>query len=290
MNGPSRWALAGALAGAAAGVVAFAPAHWVAWAVHQASQGHVILADAQGSVWSGRARLTLTGGHGSRDALTLPGQLSWDLGWDLGSRPGGPLTGPRSTAAGSAPGHTGPAGRLSLRHDEFMPRPVTLRLQAGLGSWTIALHARQPQEPSALLQAPAAWLAALGTPWNTLQPSGQLRVSSTGASLQWIQGRLRLDGALVLEAEDMASRLSTLDRLGSYRAVVSGGGTSAEVATLQLSTTDGALLLSGTGQWIGPRFRLRGEARAAPGQDAALQNLLNLIGRRDGARSLLSIG
>ena len=95
---------------------------------------------------------------------------------------------------------------------------------------------------------------------------------------------------MVLEAADMASRLSTLPRLGSYRAVINGSGTAVETATLQLSTLDGPLQLSGMGQWVGPRFRLRGVASAAPGQEAALQNLLNLIGRRDGARAVLSIG
>jgi general secretion pathway protein N len=36
--------------------------------------------------------------------------------------------------------------------------------------------------------------------------------------------------------------------------------------------------------------RFRGDAHAAPGAEAALANLLNIIGRRDGARSVISIG
>lgn len=285
MTSPFRWALAGALVGSLAGVVAFAPARWVGWALSEATDGRIILADAQGTAWSGQARVTLTGGPGSRDALTLPGRLSWDLGLDPAWRSGWPWSMP---AAGAESG--GLAGRLTLHHSECMPTAVALRLQPGIGRWVLSLPARKPGGPTALMQWPAAWLTALGTPWNTLQPSGQLRLSSPGLSLQWAQGRLRLEGAAVLEAEDMASRLSTLERLGSYRAAVSGGGSGAETATLQLSTTDGALLLNGSGQWTGPRFRLRGEARAAPGQEAALQNLLNLIGTRDGARSILSIG
>jgi general secretion pathway protein N len=105
-----------------------------------------------------------------------------------------------------------------------------------------------------------------------------------------VEGRFRLQGAVLLEATDIASRLSTLPRLGSYRLTLTASGGGSDAAALQLSTTDGALLLSGSGQWTGARLRLRGEARAAPGQEAALQNLLNLIGTRDGARSILSIG
>ena len=57
-----------------------------------------------------------------------------------------------------------------------------------------------------------------------------------------------------------------------------------------LSTQTGALQLSGSGQ-LGPSgMRFRGEARAGAGAEQALANLLNIIGRRDGARSLISVG
>ena len=283
MTPATRWALTGALLGALAAAVVFAPARWVAWALLQTSQGRVVLGHAQGTVWSGHAQVTLTGGPGSRDALTLPGQLSWKLD---GSGDWGGL-----------------AARLTLRHPGLMPAPLVLRLQPGLGPWSLSLvEGRTPdttpgrpggasgQTSGAAVLWPAAWLTALGTPWNTLQPSGLLRLSSPGFTLQMAPGGPRLQGSLVLEATDIASRLSTLPRLGSYRVVVAGTGAGSEAATVQLNTLDGALLLSGSGQWTGARLRLRGEARAAPGQEAALQNLLNLIGTRDGARSILSIG
>lgn len=260
----ARWGWAGAMLGAAASLAAFAPARWAAWALVQASEGRVVLGHAQGTLWSGRARITLTGGPGSRDALTLPGELSWRLGWE-----------------GSSP-------RLTLRHSEWTPAPVALRLQPGIGQWAVSLP-EQPAQGGAALLWPAAWLTALGTPWNTLQPSGLLRLSSPGFALQRAGGRFLLQGTVLLEATDIASRLSPLPRLGSYRLTLTAGG-GGDAAALQLSTTDGALLLSGSGQWTGTRLRLRGEARAAPGQEAALQNLLNLIGTRDGARSILSIG
>jgi general secretion pathway protein N len=39
-----------------------------------------------------------------------------------------------------------------------------------------------------------------------------------------------------------------------------------------------------------PKFRFSGQASAAAGAEAALNNLLNIIGRRQGARSVISIG
>jgi general secretion pathway protein N len=92
-----------------------------------------------------------------------------------------------------------------------------------------------------------------------------------------------------VDALDMASRLSTLRPLGSYRLELqaAAGGHS---TTLNLSTLRGGLRLQGSGQWVGGRLRFQGEAQAAPGREPALDNLLNILGRRQGPRSILNIG
>jgi general secretion pathway protein N len=135
-------------------------------------------------------------------------------------------------------------------------------------------------------QWPAALLAGLGTPWNTLQLDGEVRLTTQALSVEWIEGRPRIAGRAELEASRIASRLSTLRPMGSYRITLQGG----TQATLRLETLEGSLQLSGTGQWVGQRLRFRGEASAVPGREGALANLLNIIGRRTGDRSLISIG
>ena len=144
--------------------------------------------------------------------------------------------------------------------------------------------------PGVIGHWPAAWLAGLGTPWNTLQLGGLLQLASPGLRLQSVQGRLSLHGALTLELQGVSSRLSALPVLGSYRLGLQGQPAGGESATLRLDTLDGALRLSGSGQWTGARLRFRGEAQAADGHAAALANLLNIIGRRQGALSVISIG
>ncbi|OYU93029.1 MAG: general secretion pathway protein GspN [Burkholderiales bacterium PBB5] len=144
--------------------------------------------------------------------------------------------------------------------------------------------------PAPLGQWPAGWLAGLGAPFNTLGLGGTLRAASPGFTLQSVAGRLQLAGALQLELQDASSRVSPLQVLGSYRLLLQGQAQGGDTATVQLQTTDGALLLNGTGQWTGGRLRFRGAAQAAPGQDAVLANLLNIIGRRQGAVSVISIG
>ena len=133
---------------------------------------------------------------------------------------------------------------------------------------------------------PSEWLSGLGTPWNTIRLQGQLLLRSEAVAVHYNAGRWQLDGRLTLDALDMASRLSTLRPMGSYRLQVQGGG----VPTIDLQTLQGSLQLRGQGQWTGGKLRFEGEAQAAPERQEALANLLNIIGQRMGARSLIKLG
>jgi general secretion pathway protein N len=97
---------------------------------------------------------------------------------------------------------------------------------------------------------------------------------------------MQLSGRAQLEAIDIASRLSTLKPMGSYRVTLAGGNPN----TLQLETLKGSLQLTGSGQWVGTRLHFDGVATAAPDRIDALSNLLNIIGRRDGARAIIKVG
>jgi general secretion pathway protein N len=257
-----RWVASGVVLGAIVVLVAFAPAAWLASAVQSATASRVLLADARGTVWSGSAVPVLTGGVGSRDAASLPGRMSWTLGLD------------------------GTALALRARHACCINGELLLRVVPGFGRLRIEL----PAAPGPIAQWPAAWLAGLGTPWNTLQPSGSMQLSSQGLVLDQVQGRWRLEGRAELALNSMASRVSTLDVLGSYKLSVDGGAAGTDVATLQLGTTSGALLLTGSGQFVASKLRFSGQASAAPGSETVLNNLLNIIGRRQGALSVITIG
>jgi general secretion pathway protein N len=261
-NAATRWAFWGAVVGALLGLVAFAPASWLASALSRATGQRLLLADAQGTLWNGSAQLVLAGGAGSRDAVSLPGRLQWQLR-------------PRFYGI-----------ELALNQPCCLEREVTLQLRLGLGRYQVVL----PAQPQALGQWPAAWLAGLGTPFNTMQLGGIVRFTSNGMTLESAQGRWRVVGGIDLDLLGVSSRLSTLDTLGSYRFSVRGGAASGDTATLNLDTLEGALRLNGSGQWAGSGVRFRGEASAAEGQEPALNNLLNIIGRRQGATSVISIG
>ncbi len=259
-----RWGLAGAAAGATAALVAFAPAAWLAGALAAATGERLLLADARGTVWSGSAAMVLTGGAGSHDASALPGRLQWSLAPD------------------------GPGLTLRARHACCINGELRLLLRAGLGRLRLELPPAQGGQ-GAIGQWPAAWLAGLGTPWNTLKPTGSLQLSSPGLAVESVQGHWLFSGSADLELGAMASRVSALDVLGSYRVRLQGDAASG-AASMQLSTTSGPLQLTGSGQWAASKLRFSGQASAEAGSESALNNLLNIIGRRQGALSLLSIG
>ena len=252
---PWRWAAAGALAGGLLALVLFAPARWLASLVRQASEEHVVLASPRGSLWQGSAQLVLSGGAGSLDAMALPGRVSWRI----------------------RPVWTG----LDVQLNAECCMRQAWQLQAspvGWGGMQLALSDSQSQWPAALL-------SGLGTPWNTVQAQGQLAASTHGLNVRWTQGRLVLAGRLQLDALQISSRLSTLRPMGSYRLTLLGGSPSA----LELSTLEGSLQLTGQGQWVGQRLVFDGAASATPGSVDALSNLLNIIGRRNGATAVIKV-
>ncbi|MBK9235769.1 MAG: type II secretion system protein N [Rhodoferax sp.] len=252
---PWAWAVFGALFGLIGATLWFAPAQWLARLVATQSSARVLLGDARGTVWHGSAQLILSGGTGSQSASRLPDRLEWTM---------------RPSWRGLD---------LSVHAPCCMPSPW--RMQAA-PRWA-GLTLRMEDHPT---QWPAELLIGLGTPWNTVQAHGTLLVSTRGLALLWIDGRLTVTGGAQVDAQDMSSRLSTLRPMGSYRLTLEGGSPT----VLRLSTLDGSLQLSGSGQWVGSRLRFEGEASAAPDRLDALSNLLNILGRRDGARAIIKVG
>ncbi|MCB2000796.1 MAG: type II secretion system protein N [Rhodoferax sp.] len=253
----SRWAWLGAIAGIAAGVLAFAPAAWLAAALHAGTGGRVQAAQPRGTVWNGSARLVLAGGAGSQDARVLPGRMAWQL---------------RPTWTGA---------RLQLRAECCMTRALDMTLALRWGGGSLAWADHDSQWPA---QALVGW----GAPWNTLQAEGRLLLTLQGLSLEWLAGRTRVTGSLSLDALALSSRLSTLRPIGSYRLRLIGNGSNGP-PELQLQTLEGSLQVSGQGRWTGARWNFRGQASASAQDQVVLGNLLNIVGRRQGAVSIIAV-
>jgi len=248
-------ALIGALLGLALALLVFAPARWLTDGVASSSGGHVLLDAPRGTVWNGSAQLVLTGGSGSTDAVALPERIEWQL----------------------RPQWNGL--RLQLLSACCTPQPLVVAVGFGWSGIRLAVADGGSAWPATLL-------SGLGTPFNTLRPEGTLSLRTTGLAVQLAQGRMVMSGRADIDIQNMASSVSQLRPLGSYRLSLQGG----DVPQLNLSTLDGPLRLSGNGSWVGNRLRFTGEATALPEREAALSVLLNLLGRRVGARSVITLG
>ncbi|AXA93610.1 type II secretion system protein N [Massilia sp. YMA4] len=225
-------------------LLVFFPAAWVAVLVERQTDGRLTLGDAQGTLWHGSA---FVGGAASRSgAVTplLPGRFTWRLS---------PLS-----LLGSV--------RMELSNPDALTQPVLFT-----GSW------RQWQLSPAALRLPADGLSGLGAPLNTLALSGRLQLAWTSLQLALVQRNVAVDGRTTLEMQDVSSRLTPIRPLGSYQLALDWRG---QQAGVNLSTTKGPLLLSGTGQLQQGRLQFSGQAEAAKGYEETLGNLLNLLGQR----------
>jgi len=290
-----RLAIVGAVIGLAGGLVASLPASLIANAVASATGDQFLLAEAEGTVWSGSAIAVLTGGKDSHDASVLPTRLEWRL----------------------RPRWNGMS--LHLTQDCCLAHGVDLRVRRSLDAWRVDIVGPDEQNappaetlpPAGLNSAdtaalagatplgqwPMGWLEGRGFPWNTIHPGGVLTLSTRNLSFAFKGGHWRTLGSTQVEIRQASSRLTTLDTLGSYRVLIQPDpstqlqpGEGASRALVWISTLDGALLIDGRGLIGATGVRIRAEAHAATGSEAALNNLLNLIGRRNGALSVISIG
>lgn len=235
-----------------------APAQWVASAIAQATGERIVLAEAKGSVWRGQASVVLApGADGGIARIGLPEALSWQLSpWKL-------LTG---------------SVDLTLAHPSSLMQP--LRLRADLSGRVELL--------ASTVRLPAAVLAGLGAPFNTIRPGGVISLS--WQRLEILRGRMT--GDVVGEWQFASSALTPVAPFGNYRLLVEGGypGT-----RLTLSTLSGPLELTGNGTIDEQgNFRFAGRARAQPAADpstrAQLAGLVLLLGPRDGDSAILSFG
>ena len=239
-------------------VAVFAPAAWIDYGLDRASLGRVRLADASGTVWRGEGRLVLAdqlpgerGGEPVVDGFAFPGRVSWRLS-----------VLPLMLGLVDA----------SVRIDP-MPEPVR-----------ISGHPAEVHVAAGSLDLPSVELSRLGSPWNTIRPSAALL-------LQWEALTIRqgtLDGRASLELREVASAMTPVRPLGSYRIEISGSG---QDVSLGLRTLSGPLRLEGSGKWerrAGLRFTASASAEGA--EQSRLQSLLALIGRREGERTIIRIG
>jgi general secretion pathway protein N len=248
------WSLAG-MVSVTLTVLAFFPAAWLAAIVEMQTAGRLTLGDAQGTLWRGSAFLGVAPGVNDPVTPLLPGRFAWRLSPMV-------LLG---------------VVDAELENTAAVSQPI--RVTGNWIQWQIS--------PAAVL-LPAERLAALGAPLNTIQPSGQMRLSWEQLQLVRQGGKSEMTGAMKLEINDVASRLSPVKPLGAYELALDWRG---QQASVTLKTVKGPMLLYGSGIFSNGRLQFSGTAQAEAGQEESLANLLNLLGqrRREGEQDVIAL-
>jgi general secretion pathway protein N len=248
------WLLAGLISVVATALI-FLPASWMSAVLESQTDGRFTLGDAQGTLWRGSAFIGAA--PSGRDPVTplLPGRFAWHLS---------PLA---------------LLGRIDAELENQSALLEPIRITGSWREWQIS--------PSAVL-LPAERLASLGAPLNTVQPSGQMRLSWKPLQLARRERTVDITGLMNLEMKDIASRLSPIKPLGAYNLALDWHGQQADVA---LTTIHGPMLLNGRGTVVNGRLHFSGKAEAEAGQEERLANLLNLLGqrRKEGGKDVIAL-
>jgi len=236
-------------------VLLFLPASWMSVLIERQTQGRLTLGDVQGSFWNGSGFIGVAAGVNDPVTPLFPGRFNWKVS---------PLI--LLTQLD-----------LELQNSEALSVPV--KIAGNFSEWHVS--------PSVLV-LPTERLEGLGAPLNTIGPSGKLHLSWN--NLQFVRDGLKLNaqGQLQLNLSEMASRLSPVRPLGSYKMSFDLQGTDADI---NLVTETGPMMLSGNGAVKAGHFQFSGKAWAQEGQEAKLANLLNLLGqrRKDGDKDVIAL-
>ena len=243
------------LLGAGLTLLVFFPAAWLALIVERQSGGRLTLGDAQGTRWRGSAFIGGAASAGGAVTPLLPGRFAWSVS---------PLV---------------LFGAVDVWLENAAALAQPLHLRGNWSQWTLSPDA---------LSLPAAGLAGLGAPLNTIAPSGSMRLTWSTLELSRVGQAVEIHGRTTLEMTDMASRLSALRPLGSYALALDWHG---QQAQLTLSSSRGPLLLDGKGTFEHGRLRFSGTAQAATGYEDTLANLLNFQGQRrpNGDKNIIAL-
>jgi general secretion pathway protein N len=219
------------------------PASWFAWALNHYSSGRVQLDPIAGTLWHGKGRLVYQ--HPPSTPFEF-GDTEWRINplWLL-------------------------VGSLQLNWQSQKPDTLintTVRMSSGQ---LILLETN--------LVFPAQLSSSLIPAAKLLSPTGQVRLQTDRLAMDRNNG---MSGGGDIQWQAAGSALSPVRPLGDYRLEVVGAG---KIANLKLTTTRGALELSGQGQWQTTTGKIQFNGTVTPRDRVDdLESLLSLLGENQG--------
>ena len=226
------------------------PASWLSSALSSQMGCRVMLHQASGTIWQGSAALAFSEANAAQGGCRDPIAVTERFQWATSCKP------------------MDLSCKTSLQFVAFN-QPQNLLLTRGGLEWS-----------ANEVKLPANVLAALGNPWSTLRPRGELDARWTDLKLAWGSAASTADGVIRIIISNLSSPISPVKPLGSYEIAANLGG---EGVNWTLSTTAGPLLLRGQGSVGGQsgQVQFSGEASAAPESQDSLIGLLSLLGKQE---------
>lgn len=237
------WLVAGLIA---AGITALSsmPASWLIPLIEQQTSGHLSLAEVDGSLWNGSAVVATSTSRDEPLTALVPGRLSWQI----------------------SPSMLMGIVDIDLANPSVTQEPIRIR-----GDWS------DVEIGPGSLNLPADGLSALGAPLNTLKPTGLMKVAWQSVGLKHRNEAWQITGKITIDLMQVASALSPVKPLGSYRLQFDWFD---REARLNLQSLSGPLLIEGNGRLVDGRLKFNGQASAQAGFESKLNALLVLLGQR----------
>ncbi|MFM8463729.1 MAG: type II secretion system protein N [Burkholderiaceae bacterium] len=220
------------------------PAAWLAPLIEQQSSGYLSLAEVDGSLWNGSAVIATSTTRDGPLTPLLPGRLRWQISPSL------------------------LLGRVDIALANPSVTQETIRIR---GNWS------NVDIGAGSLNLPADGLSALGAPLNTLKPTGLMKVAWQSISLNQLANQWQINTKITIDLMQVASALSPVKPLGSYRLQFDWFD---HEARLNLQSLSGPLLIEGRGRLVDGRLKFTGQASAEAGFESRLNALLVLLGQR----------
>ena len=131
-------------------------------------------------------------------------------------------------------------------------------------------------------------LSGLGMPWNSFHLEGRLLINLSEWVLTWSHTGLHAHGRAQVDFENISTKLTTLESIGSFRVNLVGDGA---IKFTMSSDSKNALNWVGDGS-LSPDsgLKMRGSVSIADEYEAVLGQLLDVFGQRTGNQVQISIG
>jgi general secretion pathway protein N len=255
-NSPS-WSgsIVALLSGIALAVVLWLPASVPTAMIAKRAEGRLDFSHVRGTAWAGSTELALVKPNKAEASIPIPGRIHWHWLWQ------------------------GWIPELVVNSDCCFSQPVTFKLILGTDLQQLSIS-------DVKINFPLTILEGLGAPFNTLKPNGDLQIETRKLKMTLADRVMKVSGDADFELGNLSSVLSQVKPIGTYTVAAKGQG---DRISFKLSTRSGALQLSGSGELTQKKFRFNAEATSSPGYELAMSNLLNVIGRRSGNRSIISM-